>query len=46
MKKVVIHLKGGGIVPLPEGWELEAVLRVLREVGHSIKEIEGQEVAA
>ena len=46
MSKVVIHLRGGGIVPLPEGWELEDALRVLKEVGHIIKEIEGQEVAA
>jgi hypothetical protein len=44
-ERVVIHLKDG-LVPLPDGWSIEEAIRVLKEVGHTIKEVSGQGVAA
>lgn len=35
----VVYLKGGVKVPVPEGWTLEEVIRVLREVGHEVVEV-------
>jgi hypothetical protein len=32
-----------GKTPLPEGWTLEQILRVLREVGHTVLRIEAKD---
>jgi len=35
----VVYLKDGGKVPVPEGWTLEELIQVLKEVGHEVVEV-------
>ena len=37
----VVCLKDGK-VPIPEGWTLEEVIRVLKEVGHEVVEVKAE----
>ena len=40
--KAVVVIKSG-LVPVPEGWDLESVLRTLKETGHEVTEVRQEE---
>lgn len=39
MKNKAVVVVKNGLVPVPEGWDLESVLKTLEKVGHEVKEV-------
>ena len=39
MKNQTVVVVKKGLVPVPEGWELESVLKTLEKAGHEVKEV-------
>ena len=37
MKNKTVVVVKNGLVPVPEGWDLESVLRTLEKAGHEVK---------